>query len=57
MLIAGMLGDWFLPFVYNIGIAGFRSSILPWLFFGGLVTIDHLLSQPAAGAAGAEPAA
>jgi O-antigen ligase len=50
MLIAGMLGDWFLPFVYNIGIAGFRSSVLPWLFIGGLVALEHLLDQPASAA-------
>ena len=40
-LAAGMLGDWFLPFVYNIGIAGFRSSVLFWLFLGGLVSLKY----------------
>lgn len=39
---AGMLGDWVLPFVYNIGIYGLRSSILAWLFLGGLVAIDQM---------------
>ena len=39
-LVAGMLGDWFLPFVYNIGIAGFRASVLGWLFLGGLVALE-----------------
>lgn len=39
---AGMLGDWVLPFVYNIGIFGFRSSIYAWLFLGGLVAIDQI---------------
>ena len=38
-LAAGMLGDWFLPFVYNVGIAGFRASLLAWLFLGGLVAL------------------
>lgn len=38
-LAAGALGDWFLPFVYNIGLAGFRASILGWLFLGGLVAL------------------
>jgi len=42
MLMSGVLGDWFLPFVYNIGIAGFRSSFLPWLFLGGLAAVEHL---------------
>jgi len=36
-LISGLLGDWFLPFVYNIGLAGLRSSILFWVFLGGLL--------------------
>ncbi|NJM39422.1 MAG: hypothetical protein HC853_00955 [Anaerolineae bacterium] len=27
-LVSGAFGDWFLPFVYNIGFAGFRSSVL-----------------------------
>lgn len=44
MIVAGALGDWFLPFVYNIGIAGFRASVLPWLFIGGLAAIESLSS-------------
>ena len=50
MLAAGMLGDWFLPFVYNIGLEGFRASILGWLFLGGLVALeqaDHDRTPPA----------
>ena len=48
---SGMLGDWFLPFVYNVSIAGMRSSILGWLFLGGLVAIEQMvrngeLSEP-----------
>jgi len=38
-LAAGMLGDWFLPFVYNVGFKGFRASVLGWLFLGGLVAL------------------
>lgn len=38
-LAAGLLGDWLLPFFYNVGLAGFRASMLPWLFMGGLVAI------------------
>lgn len=41
-LAAGMLGDWFLPFVYNIGLAGFRASVLGWFFLGGLVAIENM---------------
>ena len=38
-IVSGMLGDWFLPFVYNIGFAGLRSSILFWIFTGGLLAL------------------
>ncbi len=41
MLAAGMLGDWVLPFVYNIGMEGMRASVLGWLFLGGLVVIEQ----------------
>jgi O-antigen ligase len=36
ILISGVFADWFLPFVYNIGLPGFQSSIFLWLFCGGL---------------------
>ncbi|MCB8927421.1 MAG: O-antigen ligase family protein [Ardenticatenaceae bacterium] len=39
---AGMLGDWVLPFVYNIGIFGLRASIYTWIFLGGLVALDQM---------------
>jgi hypothetical protein len=42
MLLTGMLGDWVIPFVYNIGVAGFRASVLGWIFLGGLLTLNHL---------------
>jgi O-antigen ligase len=48
MLLAGALGDWFLPFVYNIGLSGFRTSVLGWLFLGGLVALEQIARQPAA---------
>jgi hypothetical protein len=41
-LAAGMLGDWILPFVYNIGFTGFRSSMFAWLFLGGLVALEQM---------------
>lgn len=44
-LLAGMLGDWFIPFVYNIGVRGFRSSVMAWLFLGGLVVIEQVLKR------------
>ncbi len=40
---AGMLGDWLLPYVYNATIRAMRTSILPWLFMGGLVAVAQML--------------
>ncbi len=42
MLVSGFLADWIIPFVYNVGLYGFRASVLSWLFMGGLVVIDRL---------------
>lgn len=39
---SGMLGDWFLPYVYNVGILGMRSSILGWIFLGALVALEQM---------------
>jgi O-antigen ligase len=41
-LTAGMLGDWFLPFVYNIGLEGFRSSSFSWLFLGAGASLTYI---------------
>ena len=43
MVVAGMLGDWVLPFFYNVGLYGFRSSMLGWLFLGGLVSLEQIV--------------
>jgi hypothetical protein len=46
-----MLGDWILPFVYNVGLAGFRGSVVAWLMLGGLVALDKIYQnkqEPAA---------
>lgn len=40
-LVAAFLVDWVLPFVYNIGFNGFRASVLPWIFMGGMVAIEN----------------
>jgi len=44
-LMAAFLVDWVLPFVYNIGFNGFRASILPWIFFGGLISIEQMYRE------------
>lgn len=41
-VVAMMLADWFLPFVYNIGFPGFRTSALAWMFLGGLVALEQV---------------
>ena len=46
-LVACGLGDWFLPFVYNIGFAGMRASLIAWIFLGGLVAIEQIARRPA----------
>jgi O-antigen ligase len=44
-LVAAALVDWVLPFVYNIGFRGFRASILPWVFLGGLVGLEQIIRR------------
>jgi O-antigen ligase len=44
-LFAAFLVDWVLPFVYNIGLNGFRASILPWIFMGGMIAIEQMQLQ------------
>lgn len=41
-LVASWLADWLLPFVYNIGLNGFRASILAWLFMGAMVGLARM---------------
>lgn len=41
-LVAAFLVDWVLPFVYNIGLTGFRASVLPWIFMGGLIALEQM---------------
>jgi hypothetical protein len=43
-LLAAFLVDWILPFTYNIGFGGFRASVLIWIFFGGLISIEQIYS-------------
>ena len=41
-LASGMLGDWMIPFVYNVGLQGFRSSLLFWVFIGSALALWNL---------------
>jgi hypothetical protein len=44
-LVAAFLVDWVLPFTYNIGLTGFRASVLPWIFMGGMIAIEQMQLQ------------
>jgi hypothetical protein len=44
-MVSAMLGDWVIPFVYNVGFVGFRSSVFGWIFLGGLVSLDLFLRK------------
>lgn len=41
-LVAGVLVDWIIPFVYNLGMYGFRGSMLGWIFLGGLLSVEYV---------------
>lgn len=37
VVASGVAADWLVPFVYNIGLNGFRSSVYAWLMAGTLI--------------------
>jgi hypothetical protein len=43
-VVAALLGDWVIPFVYNVGMEGLRASLFIWIFLGGLVALANLYS-------------
>ncbi len=45
MLVSGMLGDWVLPFVYNIGLNGMRASLIGWMFLGAGIALHRMHAQ------------
>lgn len=45
VLISGTFADWFLPYVYNIGVPGFQGSLFIWLFAGGLLAIANMQAK------------
>lgn len=44
-LAAMMLGDWVLPFAYNVTIAGYRHTVYTWIFLGTLIAIRALIER------------
>jgi hypothetical protein len=45
MTVAMALGDWVIPFVYNLTMTGFRVSLHSWLILGGLAALAHMRSD------------
>jgi hypothetical protein len=43
-LVSGILADWIIPFYYNIGVRGFRSSLFFWFFLGGVLALKRIVS-------------
>lgn len=41
-MAAAAFGDWVLPYFYNVGLGGFRASVLGWLFLGGFLVLEQL---------------
>lgn len=44
-LVSAAFGDWVIPFFYNVGLVAFTSSVLSWLFLGGLVAIEQIIKH------------
>lgn len=45
-MVAAALADWVIPFTYNIGLTGFRMTMLGWIFLGGLVSLEQMYGRP-----------
>jgi O-antigen ligase len=46
VIVAMNLGDWFIPFVYNQTIAGFRFTLHSWVFLGFLASLALTRPRP-----------
>lgn len=44
-LVSAAFGDWVIPFFYNVGLVAFTSSVLSWIFLGGLVVIEQVIER------------
>ncbi|MEM7133509.1 MAG: O-antigen ligase family protein [Chloroflexota bacterium] len=45
MLVASIFSDWVLPFVYNIGLEGLRTTLPIWMLMGGVVLYEQGLKD------------
>jgi len=42
VVVAMLLGDWLLPFVYTGGLAGFNHAIYSWILLGVMLALDDI---------------
>lgn len=45
VVVAMALGDWFTPFVFNQGLAGFSWTVQSWIFLGALCALPRVLAS------------
>lgn len=45
-IMLAAMADWVIPFFYNLGMSGFRSAAIGWLFSGALVSVGRLALKP-----------
>jgi len=45
--VAMALGDWFTPFVFNQGLAGFSWTVQSWIFMGALCAVPVIIRNEA----------
>lgn len=55
-LFAMGLGDWFIPFVYNIGIPGFDFAVYGWLLTGSMLALRQFVRKDEAATNGSAQA-
>jgi hypothetical protein len=49
-LFAMGLGDWYIPFVYNVGIPGFDFAVHGWLLTGAMLALSYMKQSQTASA-------
>lgn len=51
-ILCGFLGDWVVPFVYNVGYEGLRASLIGWMFLGSICAIERWVRNKEIGVVG-----
>lgn len=44
-IVAMALGDWIVPFVYNVGLDGFDHAVYAWLLLGGMAALHQIVER------------